>query len=357
MNTPKNGLIKSTPAYVTTVIVMIILLFISVIAAVTFGTVKIPFMDVYRVFVQKFIGADGSEYASGRLYDVVWLIRMPRMVLAIGVGMALSICGLVMQAVVKNPLADPYIMGISSGAYAGVTAALLLGLGTHLGRHFVGIMGFAGAFGSSLLVVFIANIGGRANSVKLILTGTAVSALCGSFSNFVVFITGDSSTRLRELMTWNMGSLARATWSINAVVLSVAVSGLFFFLSQYRRLNLMLLGDDAAITLGADLHKWRILYLLVSAMMVGFSVFSAGMIGFVGLVIPHISRLFFGTDHKKLIPICGLSGAIFLLWADVLCRIVIKGAEMPIGILTSIVGAPCFIYLMVRRKYKFGGQD
>lgn len=117
----------------------------------------------------------------------------------------------------------------------------------------------------------------------------------------------------------------------------------------------MLLGDEVSITLGKDLHRWRQLYLLVSAAIVGFVVFSAGMIGFIGLIIPHAVRMMFGTDHKKLIPICALLGAIFLIWADVLCRVLLKGMELPIGILTSMIGAPSFIYLMVKRKYGFGG--
>ena len=122
-------------------------------------------------------------------------------------------------------------------------------------------------------------------------------------------------------------------------------------------MNLMLLGDETSITLGTDLHRWRQAYLLISAAMVGFVVYVSGMIGFVGLVVPHVVRMIFGTDHKKLIPLSALVGAIFLIWADVLCRMIIQGTELPIGILTSMIGAPCFIYLMIRRRYGFGGKD
>ena len=128
-------------------------------------------------------------------------------------------------------------------------------------------------------------------------------------------------------------------------------------MTQHRTLNLMLLGDESAITLGTDLHCWRILYLVVSSLMVGFAVYNAGVIGFVGLVIPHGVRLLFGTDHKKMLPISALAGAIFLIWADVLCRTILPGNEMPIGILTSMLGAPVFIYLMARKRYGFGGGD
>jgi iron complex transport system permease protein len=154
-----------------------------------------------------------------------------------------------------------------------------------------------------------------------------------------------------------MGSLAAASWDTNLWMLAVAVLGALFFWTQYRTLNLMLLGDEAAVTLGTDLHRWRIVYLLAASLLVGFAVYTAGIIGFVGLVIPHVVRILFGTDHKKLIPISALLGAIFLLWSDVLCRVVLPGKEIPIGVLTALVGAPVFIYLMARKKYGFGGGD
>ena len=139
--------------------------------------------------------------------------------------------------------------------------------------------------------------------------------------------------------------------------MAVAALGLAFFWTQHRTLNLMLLGDESAITLGTDLHKWRIVYLLASSLLVGFAVYAAGIIGFVGLVVPHVVRMLFGTDHKKLIPLSALLGAIFLLWADVLCRVLLKGRDLPVGILTAMVGAPVFIYLMARKRYGFGGGE
>ena len=154
-----------------------------------------------------------------------------------------------------------------------------------------------------------------------------------------------------------MGSLAGAKWEKLLFIAPVILLGTLFFWTQHRTLNLMLLGDDAAVTLGTDLHKWRQLYLLISSAMIGFVVYSSGMIGFVGLIIPHIVRMVVGTDHKKLIPLSALLGAVFLIWADVLCRVIIHGSELPIGILTSMIGAPCFIFLMVRKKYGFGGNN
>lgn len=315
----------------------------------------IPLIDVYHVIFYKLFGVGSSAYGEGNLFRAVWYLRLPRLLLAAGIGMALAVCGVVMQAVVKNPLADPYVLGISSGASLGATLAIMVGVGAIFGRNAVGVMAFIGAFTVSLLVVALANAGSRAGSVKLLLAGMAISSVCSAFSNFIVYTANDREG-IQTVTYWMMGSLAGATWEQDAAVLLVALLGAGFFWTQYRNLNLMLLGDESAITLGTDLHRWHHLYLLVSAAMVGFSVYAAGMIGFVGLVVPHAVHMLFGTDHKKLIPLCALTGAVFLVWADVACRVLIKGTELPIGILTAMIGAPCFIYLMARKKYGFGGE-
>lgn len=353
----KSGVLNSTPAYIITIFILLGALFFSILLAVAFGTMHINIDDVYRVILYElFHWGDGSVWGSGGIHDVVWLIRLPRLILAIGVGAGLSVCGVVMQAIVKNPLADPYILGVSSGAYLGATLAVLMGIGSILGGSAMGVLGCIGAFAVSLAVVSIANIGGRATSVKLLLAGTALSAVCAAFSNFFIYILNNDHATA-SIIHWSMGGLGGADWTSNAVVLSIMALGTIFFWTQYRTLNLMLLGDDSAITLGTDLHRYRILYLLIVSLMVGFAVYKAGMIGFVGLVIPHVIRILFGTDHKKLLPISALAGAIFLVWADVLCRIILSGNEMPIGILTSLVGAPVFIYLMAKKRYGFGGGD
>ena len=361
-DTIKRGLFHGTPLYVITVLVLLAVLPLSILTAVTFGTMRLPVEDVYQVIRfelgRVFLGQPiPAEWAPGTpLHDVVWLIRLPRLVLAAAVGVGLSISGVVMQAIVKNPLADPYILGISSGASLGATVAVMLGVGMTLGPHYVGIMAFAGAFCVSMAVIALANVGGRANSVKLLLAGSALAAVCGAFSSFIIYVAHDDHSTAK-IVNWTMGSLAAANWENNAAILVVALAGTLFFLTQHRTLNLMLLGDESAITLGTDLHRWRVAYLVVSSLLVGFSVYNAGVIGFVGLVVPHGARMLFGTDHRKLIPISALAGAVFLVWADVLCRTILPGNEMPIGILTSILGAPVFIYLMARKKYGFGGGD
>lgn len=261
-----------------------------------------------------------------------------------------------MQALVKNPLADPYILGISSGASLGATMAILLGIGVTLGEDFVGIAAFIGAFAVSLGVLFISNLGGRSNSVKLLLAGMALSAVCSAFSSFIVYFANNKEG-MQTIAYWMMGSFAGAKWdSLGVIALVVLVSAAFFW-TQSRILNLMLLGDEAAITMGTDLHAYRQAYLLISSLVVGFAVYSSGMIGFVGLIIPHVVRMVAGPDHKRLIPVSALTGAIFLVAADGLCRILIPRMELPIGILISMLGAPCFIYLMIKRTYSFGGGE
>lgn len=347
----------TSSGYLAVVAVLIIVMFASLLFAVTFGSHPIPVGDVYQVIAHELFGVGDASWGSGAIHDVVWLIRLPRLVLAIAVGMALAVSGLTMQAVVRNPLAEPYIMGISSGAYAGASIAILGGIGgSALGTQATGILAFIGACVASLAVLALANIGGRATTVRLILSGTALGAVFSAFSNFMIFRTNQAS-RVQEIVNWTMGSLGKANWSTNGPVLGLILVCVLVLWMQYRNLNLMLMGDDVAITLGTRLHNRRIAFLLISSLMVGLSVFAAGMIGFVGLVIPHIARMIFGTDHKKLVPICALFGAIFLIWADVLCRIAITGTELPIGIFTAMVGAPVFVYLMARRKYGFGTQD
>ncbi|MFT3875086.1 MAG: iron ABC transporter permease [Propioniciclava sp.] len=343
--------------YLVVVVVLVAVVIGSVLLAVTFGSNRLAVGDVYGVIMHRLFGWGDAAWGSGPVHDVVWLIRLPRLVLAIAVGMALSVGGLTMQAVVRNPLADPYIMGISAGAYAGAALAILGEVGgAAFGAQATGIMAFIGAGVASLAVVGLANVGGRATSVRLILAGTALGAVFAAFSNFMVFRTNQSS-RVQEIVNWTMGSLGRASWPLNGPVLAVMLVCVGVLWLQYRNLNLMLMGDQVAITLGTRLHHRRIAFLLIGALMVGLSVYAAGMIGFVGLVIPHIARMIFGTDHKKLVPISALFGAIFLIWADVLCRVAIAGTELPIGIFTSMVGAPVFVYLMARKKYGFGTPE
>lgn len=328
----------------------------SLFVAVTFGSTRISVGDVYGVIAYELFHPEAlATYASGAIHDVVWLIRLPRLVLAIAVGAGLSVCGIVMQAVVKNPLADPYVLGVSSGASLGATLAILLGVGAQFGSNSVGVVAFMGAFTASLLVMAIANVGSRANTVKLLLAGLAISSVFSAFSSFIVFAANDKQG-IQTITYWLMGSLGGAKWETLGAIYGVVLGGTVFFITQYRTLNMMLLGDEVSITLGTDLHRYRQGYMLVTSLMIGFVVYSAGIIGFVGLIVPHFVRMFLGTDHKKILPVGMLVGALFMIWADVCARSLIPHTELPIGILVSMIGAPTFIYLLLRRSYGFGGQ-
>ena len=337
-------------------LLLAVLLVLAFLWALSIGTVKLSFMQIYEGIVNQFTSGMAIETAGqGPVHDIIWLLRLPRLVLAALVGMGLSVCGVIMQAVVKNPLADPYILGISSGASLGATAAILLGIGVALGENFVGIAAFIGAFAMSLGVLFISNLGGRSNSIKLLLGGMALSAVCGAFSSFIVYFANNKEG-MQSIAYWMMGSFAGAKWENLMIIAPIIILAVLFLWTQSRMLNLMLLGDESALTLGTDLHIYRQIYLLVSSLIVGFVVYSAGMIGFVGLVVPHVIRMLVGTDHKKLIPVSALTGAVFLVIADGLCRVIIPRTELPIGILISIIGAPCFVYLMIKKTYGFGGN-
>lgn len=333
------------------------ILLLSLFWALSIGTVKLPLSQIYEAVIQQFTSGVAIETpGQGPVHDIVWLLRLPRLVLAALVGCGLAVCGVIMQAIVKNPLADPYILGISSGASLGATSAILLGIGAALGPNFVGISAFIGAFAISLAVLFISNLGGRSNSMKLLLAGMALSAVCGAFSSFIVYFANNKEG-MQTIAYWMMGSLAGAQWGELMVIAPIIIASVIFFWTQSRVLNLMLLGDESAITMGTDLHVYRQWYLLISSLIVGFAVYSAGMIGFVGLIIPHVIRMFTGPDHKRLIPVSAFTGAIFLVICDGLCRVLIPHTELPIGILISMIGAPSFIYLMIKKTYGFGGND
>lgn len=240
--------------YLFICLLLVAILLLAFLWALSIGTVKLPLAQIYTVIVDQ-LQSDLSVEAAGRgaAHDIVWLLRLPRLVLAAAVGCGLACCGVIMQAIVKNPLADPYILGISSGASLGATAAILLGIGMTLGENFVGIAAFIGAFCISLAVLFISNLGGRSNSMKLLLAGMALSAVCSAFSSFIVYFANNKEG-MQTIAYWMMGSFAGAKWDNLAVIVPIVILAVLFFWSQSRILNLMLLGDEAAVTLGTDLH-------------------------------------------------------------------------------------------------------
>lgn len=350
----KEGLLKGMPVYIVTFFMLFILPILSILYAVTVGSADLSVKQVYDIILYElFRLGDPELLASGAVHDIVWVIRLPRIMLGVGVGMGLAVVGVVMQAIVKNPLADPYILGISSGASLGATLSILLGVGVFRATS-VGFGAFVGAMTVSFAVIAIANIGGRITSIKLVLTGVALSSMCSAISNFIVYVADDRD-RFMTVSFWLMGSLAGAQWEQDGIILLVVICATLFFLTQSRMLNLMLFGDETAITLGRNLKRYRQVYLVIASLVIGFVVYASGTIGFVGLIIPHFVRGFFGVDHKKLIPLSALCGSVFLVWADIVSRTIRPNTEVPIGVLISLVGSPIFIMLMIRKTYSFGG--
>ncbi len=301
-------------------------------------------------------GSLGSiEGIPNSFVNIVWQVRIPRVIFAVFIGMALAVSGAVMQALVQNPLADPYILGISSGSSLGATFAILIGFGSGsiFAQFGLAFCAFLGAITASLAVLILSSVGGRMTSMKLVLSGSVISALCSSFSSIIVYFANNAEG-MKTVTFWAMGSLAASSWSKIPILVIVVITITVFFLFQYRILNTMLLGDEAATTLGVPLSRYRRFYMILTSLLTGVVVAYSGMIGFIGLIIPHIVRGLFGSDHKRMVLMSALIGSLFLIWADVISRVIIKNVELPIGIITSIIGAPMFIYIIVKKGYNFG---
>lgn len=339
---------------------LVLLILFSIAFSVTIGQVDVPLNDSFQIlFYQLSGGRIGSlqNISVDSYLNVIWQIRLPRVLLALMVGIGLSVCGVIMQSAVQNPLADPYILGVSSGASFGATFAIMIGFGANslFAQTGVAFWAFGGAFGASLLVLILSSIGGSMTSVKLVLSGMVVNALFNAFSNFIIYFANNAEG-IRSVTFWSMGSLASASWDKLPLLLVTILPLTLFFLTQHRILNTMLLGDETAITLGINLSFFRKFYLLLTSLLTGVMVASCGMIGFVGLIVPHIVRGMVGSDHKRLLPLSVLFGALFMIWSDILSRVLIPNVELPIGIITALIGAPLFMYMLVKKGYNFGGN-
>lgn len=341
-------------------IILLVAVVATVVISVSIGQVSIPFQQSFQILIHQLTGCqigDASDLVNSMFVDIIWQIRFPRVLLAMIVGAGLALCGVVMQASVQNPLADPYILGISSGGALGATFSIMLGFGAGgmLGEFGVATWAFIGALSAAALVLALASIGGKTSSVKLVLAGTVINALCSASSNFIIYFAKNSEG-IRSVSFWTMGSLASAEWDTLPLVSAVVIAAIIFFLFQSRVMNTMLMGEETAITLGVNLNFYRRLYMVISSVVTGVLVSSCGIIGFVGLIIPHIVRSIVGSDHKRLVPAAILFGGLFMMWTDIFARTVIPNGEMPIGIVTSLFGAPVFMYILIRKSYGFGGR-
>lgn len=339
--------------------ILAVAIIVSVVVSISYGQADITFRDVMDVFLNKWFHVTLFQEGQGikpSTESIIWFVRSPRVILALLVGMGLALVGVVMQAMVQNPLADPYILGISSGASLGATFAILIGFSTLPGLANVGISfgAFWGALIASVLVFLFSSVGGRMTSIKLILSGTIISSLFGALTSLIVFLSNNAEG-MKTVTFWSMGSLAAADWQKNGMLAVVLAGFILFFLTQYRLLDVMLLGEDAALSLGVNLRSYRLLYLGLTAVLTGVIVSFSGMIGFVGLIIPHIVRGFCGSSHRMLVPVSILTGGLFMVLCDLISRTIVSQAELPIGIITALIGAPIFIYMIVKKEYNFGG--
>ncbi|WP_251441513.1 FecCD family ABC transporter permease [Veillonella intestinalis] len=333
--------------------VLTALLICSIIGAVALGSVTIPAGHVLTVITGKIMNTPIPEAIGPAMTDIVWDIRIPRVILAALVGAGLALSGAVMQAAVQNPLAEPFILGIASGASVGAVMAILLGFLLGAANVGVPIWAFGGAIVATLAVMALAGMGRRISTVKLVLAGAVVSALCTALSNFIIYMAGDAEG-MQSAAFWTMGSLADAKWSM-LFWPTIVVGGMtVYFLSQVRALDALLLGEEMAVTLGINATRKRYIYMACMALLTGVLVSQCGIIGFVGLVIPHMARAVVGVGHKRLLPVVALGGAIFLVLADLLSRVLLPTGDLPIGILTALMGAPLFMKLLFGTSRNFG---
>ncbi|MGF7107849.1 FecCD family ABC transporter permease [Treponema pedis] len=326
-----------------------VLIFCSVSFGTLFGSADLAFKDVFKVFQLKLFGKETDDLSLSSIY-IVWNLRMPRVLLAFAAGGGLAICGAAMQSVTQNILADPYILGISSGASAAVSVALFLGVPLSILTYGLPVFAFAGACIALVFVYSLGMAGRTGSSARLVLAGIAVSVVLNAFTQLFMMLA-PSDRIIRNLLSWMMGSLASARWNNILFPCVCAIAGSLVFLFFARAFNVISLGDETAISLGIHTGKLKKITTLTTAMITGVSVSACGIIGFVGFIIPHIVRLLIGCDHRKLFPLSFLTGGLFLIWMDILARTLLSPQELPVGIFTALCGGPFFIWLL-RKQIK-----
>jgi iron complex transport system permease protein len=320
-----------------------LLLLTSATVAVTFGPADVTPTEVWGTILHH-LGVFPQSPVS-RLRDaIVWDLRLPRVIAALGVGAGLSLAGAVMQALTRNPLADPYLLGLSSGAALGAVTLVVLGA-----TLLVPAGAFAGSLAALVLALLVAHLLGGTTPVRAILAGISISALASAGTSFIIFwsATGDS---YREILSWLMGSLSGSGWIDAGLVAASLLICAPVMLFASRALDAFAFGEASAASLGIDVARLRWLMLSASALLTGVMVAIGGAIGFVGLVVPHAVRLAVGSRHARLLPLSMLVGAIFMLWADTVARTVFDPRELPVGIVTALIGAPGFLLILLRYR-------
>ncbi|MGV0851215.1 FecCD family ABC transporter permease [Mycolicibacterium phlei] len=315
-------------------------------AGVAVGSVAVPAAEVWQILLHRFVPTALDQTWSPARAAIVLDARLPRVLLAALVGAGLAVCGMVLQAVVRNPLADPMLLGVSSGAAVGAVLVLVAGVGA--GLVAMPLAGFLGALGALVAVYLLARTGGRMTTIRLILAGVAVAEVLSAVASLLI-VTSDDPHKAQSAVRWLLGGLGGATWSTLWGPTLVVLVGVGVLLAVTRSLNLLYSGEEVATTLGLDVHRFRAAMFVVVALMVGAMVAVTGAIGFVGLIMPHVVRMLVGADHRRALPAAALLGASFLIACDIASRTVAAPEELPVGILTALVGGPYFLWLMRRR--------
>lgn len=327
------------------------LLVMAILWALTKGSVKIPISDVVEILKAFLTRQDYGDLRASHVF-IVTEVRMPRIILSALVGGILSVIGASFQAIFKNPMADPYVMGVSSGAAFGATLAIVLGLGSGLGiigLSGISLMAFVGALSTVFIVYNLARHGQKVSTISILLAGIVINAILSAcISMMMLFFQND----MDRIITWTMGSFNSSTWNQVYLLTPVALLGLVFLLSQSRTLNAMVMGEEEAKTLGVNVERVKKMTLGISSLLAAFAVSMSGIIGFVGLIVPHFFRMLLGPNHKMLIPASFVGGAIFLLACDTMARSLIENMEIPVGIITAILGGPFFLVLLQKHKRK-----
>ncbi|MFC4496343.1 FecCD family ABC transporter permease [Streptomyces ovatisporus] len=338
----------------TTCVALVVLLLVSVVVAIGLGTAVVTPGDTARYLWAALSGGKiGASEAT--TYQIVWEIRTPRVLLAALVGAGLSTIGVAVQAMVRNALADPYVLGVSSGASVGAVGVTVTGGLAGLGVYAVSTGAFLGALAASALVYAAAASRAGMSPLRLILTGVAMALGFQAVMSVIIYLVPDSEAT-STVLYWTMGSFGAATWAAMPAVAAAVLLGLVVLRRYSRALDVMALGDETAASLGVDPDRHRKQLLVLISLVTGAMVAVSGAISFVGLVMPHLVRMVVGATHARVLAVSPLVGAVFMVWVDLVARTLVAPRELPLGVITALVGVPVFVTLMRRKAYMFGGR-
>lgn len=338
----------------TLFIILLIVYFVLAVIATSMGAANITTYDVLKVILKAIpiIGKHVDGNVSNTHFLIIFMVRLPRIIMASLVGMGLSVVGASFQSLFKNPMADPYVLGISSGAALGAALAIVINIsGSAATLSITTIFAFIGAICTTILVYSIAQVRGKVGTTNLLLAGSAVSFLMSSMISIIMVFNQEE---VNKIVFWMMGSFNASSWKNIFIVAPIVLIGTIVIYFFYRDFNLMLVGEDNAKSLGVETEKLKKLIIIISSMIMAVCVSFSGIIGFVGFLVPHMIRIVFGPNNKALIPFSALGGAIFLLLADTTARTIASPAELPVGAVTALIGSPYFIYLLIKMKKRSG---